>query len=153
MSIRSVKKRLAMKSKIALLLILLLSAGCQKAGYFDTNQEIVPQATLSDLVTAEVLASLKTGFAPAKTKILFRHGGEVQSLRLENALRSAGYAVTSDPAEEQGALRFAYTLAKLDKKRTLLRFVAGKEFQVSRVYEQSADGSFAASGPLLVRRD
>ena len=138
---------------IRCLLLALLLTGCQSGGYFATREVVEPSEALVDLLTKEVLGTLKSNFPPARSRILFVHDNEKLAIALEDALRKNGYAlIGTDQAPQQNDVRFAYTLDSIDSQTIILRLVAGENFEASRIYTKREDGSFGAAGPLLIRR-
>ncbi|RYZ77484.1 MAG: hypothetical protein EOP04_31020 [Proteobacteria bacterium] len=139
-------------NNLGFILFFFLNA-CVSVSYFESKQAAKADQQFSNLLLTDVLAAMKNNFPPAKTKLLYNHSGEALSKAIELELRKAGYALAAgEKKDEDGQIQFAYLFDQLDQKKFLLRFVAGENFQATRVYQTTEDGNVKAVGPLLIRR-
>ncbi|RYZ90870.1 MAG: hypothetical protein EOP04_02465, partial [Proteobacteria bacterium] len=116
---------------------------CQTNKYYEIDENHLPQAELSEMVSKDIVNAVKANFHPSKQRVLFPHHNERVALMVESKLRKAGFAFYRELDDfESGDLRIGYKLDSIDKQIIILRFVVNDSFQINRLYRLERDGTY-----------
>ena len=148
----------SLRATIAVVATALLS-GCAGLGFdgFGANGLVVSTAPAeltapaASVVAGDLVPRLAEQLGQGKATIVLKPDSSAFGAALEAALRTWGFAVTTDSeVKDQNAIRLAYVLAPVDGQ-ILARLTTGS-LEIGRIYATSGTGAIPASPVSVMQR-
>ncbi len=143
------------RNSIVIAGLLLALCGCRTA---PTRSAVssgkATEATASGQVAADFANQLRGAYSPAGTVFALPTEAAPSQLRdtLESMLRQAGYGVAGSSGEPH-TIRLAWEFDPLGDGDYRVTLIAGDNFQSSRQYEKTDDGSWVPASALTLRNE
>ena len=146
------------KATIIVMVTTLLS-GCASIGFDGFGANGLVASTAPDELTAPAASAVAGDLVPrlaeqlgqGKATIVLKPDSSAFGAALEAALRTWGFAVTTDSeVKDQNAIRLAYVLVPVDGQ-ILARLTTGS-LEIGRIYTTSGTGALPASPVSVMQR-
>ena len=125
--------------------------GFGTSGLVASTAPIEMTASAASAIAGDLVPRLAEQLGQGKATIVLKSDTSAFSAALEAALRTWGFAVTTDgEVKDQNAIRLAYVLAPVDGQ-ILARLTTGS-LEIGRIYATSGTGAIPASPVSVMQR-